>query len=292
MKAIKVTFSERGIPKNEDVRRYALHFARDFSNEITGGNYNFIIVDIGKDGDNYTVTYTLQGVSKPIDRVAEIVKDMWGFGKPPQVLSVKVVDYLDDSAAKGWLYSDGSKPKSPARHHFENYASAKFLELKTALSNNEITDVEFDKKVTTLGHEIETKFHYFLMVEGKTEAQAKKMASKQRNDFFTSMYSSAKGKRLKKTNHINNQEDGDEISVGSKVKTKHGTLGEVIAIYEGKNPYVVRIIKDGMPHGSDYEKEELQLISSGDSITKGKGTKKYWEAGGFMKCQHCGSSEK
>ena len=49
----------------------------------------------------------------------------------------------------------------------------------------------------------------------------------------------------------------NELVVGAKVQTTHNTIGEIIGIYGGRFPYVVRIIKEGMPYLSDYSSKQL-----------------------------------
>ena len=48
--------------------------------------------------------------------------------------------------------------------------------------------------------------------------------------------------------------------VGQKVKTICGEEGEIVGIYDGKHPYVVRKIREGIAYLSDYSSSQLVCL--------------------------------
>lgn len=48
--------------------------------------------------------------------------------------------------------------------------------------------------------------------------------------------------------------------VGQKVKTIHDEEAEIVGIYDGKYPYVVRKIREGKAYLSDYSASQLMEL--------------------------------
>jgi hypothetical protein len=52
-----------------------------------------------------------------------------------------------------------------------------------------------------------------------------------------------------------------EEYIGKQVKTIHNTTGIITGVYSGKYPFVVQIIKEGIPYSSDYSLKQLTLTN-------------------------------
>jgi hypothetical protein len=64
-----------------------------------------------------------------------------------------------------------------------------------------------------------------------------------------------------KVNHYLNAISGS-FYIGQKVKTIHDKEAEIIGIYDGKFPYVVQKIRNGIAYWSDYSAEQLSVIEN------------------------------